>query len=92
MSTRKDVEISFTRMARAAAECGLDVGSWSLDAGSPSNGVAWALRTGMGGASDVVGLPFGGQLGRSAKDAERTLDAMAAAFESVAYATRRDQS
>lgn len=87
--SKRDTERAFERMARAAAAAGLDVAGWQLEPGSTVNGIAWSLRTGMGGASDVVGLPPFGHIGRTAADAERFLEGMASAFESVAYAERR---
>ena len=89
MSTKRDTERAFSRMAQAAAAVGLDVAGWTLERGSRSNGIAWSLRTGMGGSNDVVGLPPFGSIGHTAGDAERWLEAMASAFESVAYAERR---
>ena len=87
--SKKDTERAFERMARAAAAAGLDVAGWQLGPGSQTNGIAWTLLTGMGGSSDVVGLPPFGSIGRTAADAERFLNGMSAAFESVAYAERR---
>lgn len=89
MSTKRDAEQTFIRMATAAASCGLDTDGWILESGSPSNGIAWTIRSGHRGASDVVGLPPFGHIGRTAAEAERFLAGMAAAFESVAYAQRR---
>jgi hypothetical protein len=89
MTNKRDAELAFVRMAQTAASCGLDVAGWALDPGSRSNGIAWSIRTGQGGASDVVGLPPFGHIGRTAAEAERFLLGMAAAFESVAFAQRR---
>lgn len=89
MSTRKDVERTFARMAHAAAGCGLDVAGWQLHPGSTTYGVAWTIITGLGGSSDVVGLPPFGAIGKTASDADRFLSGMAAAFESIAHAERR---
>ena len=87
--SKKDTERAFERMARAAAAAGLDVAGWQLHPGSTTNGIAWSIVTGIGGSSDVVGLPPFGPIGRTAGDAETFLSGMASAFESVAYAERR---
>lgn len=89
MNRSQIAKMQFVRMCQAAASCGLDVAGWNLQTGSPSNGVAWTIRTGMGGSSDVVGLPPFGAIGKTAAEADRFLSGMTAAFESVAYAARR---
>lgn len=89
MSAKRDAEQAFIRMSNGAASCGLDVRGWQLVSGSPSNGIAWQVLSGRGGASDVVGLPPFGSIGRTAGQAEAFLTGMAAAFESVAFAQRR---
>lgn len=89
MSTRKDTERTFVRMARAAGAAGLDVAGWQLQPGSNANGISWSVVTPIG-SSDLVGLPPFGHIGRTAGEADRFLEGMAAAFESVAYATRRN--
>jgi hypothetical protein len=86
--SKRDTEREFTRMARAAGECGLDVAGWQLHPGSVVNGVSWTIVTPIG-ASDLVGLPSFGSIGRTGVEAARFLAGMAAAFESVAYAERR---
>ena len=86
--SKRDTAIAFRRMAEAAAACGLDVAGWTMDGGDRANGISYSVRTPVGSA-DLVGLPPFGHIGRTARDAERFLDGMAAAFESVAYAERR---
>ena len=80
----------FHRMAWAAAACGLDVAGWTLETGSPSNGISYSIRTGMGGSSDIVGLPPFGHIGKTRREAEHFLAGMSAAFESVTYGERRN--
>lgn len=89
---KRETKIEFMRMVRAANRAGVDTESWVLQPGSPSNGIQWSLMaTGPhGGRYSLVGVPFGGHIGGTAKEAEHFLTGMAAAFESVAYATRRE--
>lgn len=89
MSKQSDVDREYCRMVRAAVAVGMDVRGWYYQKGSPSNGISYALATGMGGASDIVGLPSFGHVGKTAKEAAHYFAGMAAALESVAYMSRR---
>lgn len=63
------------------------VQGWIYQTGSVANGISWSLSTGRGGSFSIVGLPFD-QLGKTRRDAIRTLDTLAAAFESIDYHNR----
>lgn len=88
--TKRDVDRTYCRMVAAAEDAGLDVTGWGYYPGSVANGIHYALVTGRNGGNDVVGLPSFGQIGGTAREAEHFLAGMAAAFESVAYARRRE--
>ena len=86
---KQDAEREFSRMSAAAAEAGLNVAGWRLMPGSAVNGIAYSIITGLGGADSIVGLPPFGHIGKTGTEAARFLAAMAAAFESINYAKRK---
>lgn len=77
-------------MVKAAKEVGLDVEGWFYQSGSSTNGISWALGHSVGAGNDIVSLPPFGHIGKTAKEAEHFLAGMVAAFESIAYAKRRE--
>ena len=89
-TTKRDVDRTYCRMVAAAQEIGLDVTGWFYMSGSATNGIAWALGSKPEGGNDIVGLPPFGHIGKTAREAEHFLAGMVAAFESIAYAKRRE--
>jgi hypothetical protein len=71
--TNKDCERQFERAVNAARANGIDTKSWSFNAGSSTNGVAYTL---MG-----AGIGSFSHIGRTAREAHATLAALAFAWE-----------
>lgn len=89
--SRADVEVAFRRAETAARAVGLDTHSWYLMPGSRANGRTWRLFSRPGGGDAVTGLDRG-FIGTTARGAVDTLNALAAAWETVAKHQGTDRS
>jgi hypothetical protein len=81
--TVKSVRGMFGRMIAAAELLGIDTSSWVLQEGSGNGYRLFRKRTG-GGLFDIGGLS-GGMLGDGAREATRSLELLAVAWEYAAY-------
>lgn len=89
--SKLDVDRQYCRMVEAAKDAGLDVEGWFYQSGSVTYGISWSLGWSVGVGNDIVGLPSFGHIGKTAREAEHFLAGMAAAFESISYAKRREE-